>query len=127
MNKTISLKRAFVLYLRYSPTIGVFCFMIHYSLLVFGVRTILPDYIIDVSLFALIFLMLSSFLFGFCPLHRAFISYIGLGSLDIDLHHWISLRLFPWDWCMPVIMASLGFLLFVLLGARIITHKKQNN
>ena len=123
MDKYTGIKHLFVLFLKYSPTVGVLCFMIHYALLPFGVRTILPDFIIDVSFLAYLFLMISSWLFGFCTLHRAFITYIAAASLDIDLHHWFSLGLIPAPF-IPALMCAAGAILFILLFRRILISRR---
>lgn len=123
MDNYSGIKHLYVLFLKYSPTIGVFCLMVHYALLPFGVRTILPDYIVDLSLLAYIFLMISSWLFGFCRLHRAFITYIAAGSLDIDLHHWFSMGLIPAPF-IPALMCAAGVVLFILLIRRILIRRR---
>ena len=84
-------------------------------MLLFGVRSVLSDYVIDLSLLAYIFLILSSKLFGFCRLHRAFITYIFISSLDIDLHHWgAGLPVSPE--LVPLAMVCAGVTLFVQLA-----------
>lgn len=108
-------KALFVFYLRYSPTIGAAFYIVHYAMLVFGVRSVLSDFVIDLSLLAYIFLMIASELFGFCRLHRAFITYIFVSSLDIDLHHWgAGLPVSPE--LVPLAMVCVGVTLFVQLA-----------
>lgn len=122
--KQITDKGIYVTFLRYSPTIGVLCYAIHYALLPFGIRSILPDYIIDASLLSYLFVMISSKVFGFCRLHRAFITYIGAASLDIDLHHWFDLSFLP-DLVVPVCMVLAAVILFVRLF--ILLYKKRGH
>lgn len=108
-------KSLYVFFLRYSPTVGAFAFMVHYSLLFLGVHSLMPDYIFDTSLLAFLFLWVSSKVFGFCRLHRAFIVYIALASFDVDLHKWVEL---PHSLLIPSAMLIYGAVLFFLLARR---------
>lgn len=115
--KPITDKSAYLGLLKWLPVIGTALTAIHYSLLLIGYKSFIIDYITDVSLFAWIYLYMSSRLF-FCRLHRAFCIYIGLATLDIDLHHWFSGYDIRPHWLMPVIMISVALILIILVSVQ---------
>lgn len=84
-------KQIFIILLKYGPSLGVLAYMVHYTLLPFGVRSPLSDYIVDMSAGASLLWIAASCLFGFCRIHRACIVYIAVASVDVDLHHWLHL------------------------------------
>ena len=46
-----------------------------------------------------------------CKLHRAFCIYIGVASLDIDLHNWFDLDFLEPQWLIPLIMITTAIVL----------------
>ena len=60
-----------------------------------------------------IYLYFASKLF-FCKLHRAFCIYIGVASLDIDLHNWFDLDFLEPQWLIPLIMITTAVVLITL-------------
>ena len=99
--------------LKWLPVIGTALIASHYAMLPFGYKSFIIDYITDVSLFAWIYLYFASKLF-FCKLHRAFCIYIGVASLDIDLHNWFDLDFLEPQWLIPLIMITTAVVLITL-------------
>lgn len=106
-------KQIFIALLKYGPSLGVLAYVFHYALLPFGVRSPLSDYIVDMSAGASLLWIAASCLFGFCRIHRACIIYIALASVDVDLHHWLSLPgIYPE--LIPALMVTAGAVLLCL-------------
>ena len=111
--KHITDKSIYLWVLKWLPVIGTALIASHYAMLFFGYKSFIIDYITDVSLFAWIYLYFASKLF-FCRLHRAFCIYIGLASLDIDLHNWFDLDFLEPQWLIPLIMITTAVVLITL-------------
>ena len=108
--KQITDKSIYLWVLKWLPVIGTALIASHYAMLPFGYKSSIIDYITDVSLFAWIYLYFASKLF-FCKLHRAFCIYIGVASLDIDLHNWFDLDFLEPQWLIPLIMITTAIVL----------------
>ena len=111
--KQITDKSIYLWVLKWLPVIGTALIASHYAMLPFGYKSFIIDYITDVSLFAWIYLYFASKLF-FCRLHRAFCVYIGVASLDIDLHNWFDLDFLEPQWLIPLIMITTAVVLITL-------------
>ena len=111
--KQITDKSIYLWVLKWLPVIGTALIASHYAMLPFGYKSFIIDYITDVSLFAWIYLYFASKLF-FCRLHRAFCIYIGVASLDIDLHNWFDLDFLEPQWLIPLIMITTAVVLITL-------------
>ena len=111
--RQITDKSIYLWVLKWLPVIGTALIASHYAMLPFGYKSFIIDYITDVSLFAWIYLYFASKLF-FCKLHRAFCIYIGVASLDIDLHNWFELDFLEPQWLIPLIMITTAVVLITL-------------
>ena len=111
--KQITYKSIYLWVLKWLPVIGTALIASHYAMLPFGYKSFIIDYITDVSLFAWVYLYFASKLF-FCRLHRAFCVYIGVASLDIDLHNWFDLDFLQPQWLIPLIMITAAVVLITL-------------
>ena len=111
--KQLTDKSIYLWVLKWLPVIGTALIASHYAMLPFGYKSFIIDYITDVSLFAWIYLYFASKLF-FCKLHRAFCIYIGVASLDIDLHNWFDLDFLEPQWLIPLIMITTAVVLITL-------------
>ena len=111
--KQITDKSIYLWVLKWLPVIGTALIASHYAMLPFGYKSFIIDYITDVSLFAWVYLYFASKLF-FCRLHRAFCIYIGVASLDIDLHNWFDLDFLQPQWLIPLIMITAAVVLITL-------------
>lgn len=106
-------KSIYLWVLKWLPVIGTALIASHYAMLFLGYKSFIIDYITDVSLFAWVYLYFASKLF-FCRLHRAFCVYIGVASLDIDLHNWFDLDFLEPQWLIPLIMITTAVVLITL-------------
>ena len=111
--KQITDKSIYLWVLKWLPVIGTALIASHYAMLPFGYKSFIIDYITDVSLFAWIYLYFASKLF-FCKLHRAFCIYIGVASLDIDLHNWFDLDFLEPQWLIPLLMITTAVVLITI-------------
>lgn len=111
--KQLTDKSIYLWVLKWLPVIGTALIASHYAMLPFGYKSFIIDYITDVSLFAWVYLYFASKLF-FCRLHRAFCIYIGVASLDIDLHNWFDLDFLEPQWLIPLIMITAAVVLITL-------------
>lgn len=66
------------------PPVGAFVMLVHCTLLSFGIRVKLTEWIFDCSLFGFIAWIIVSLAYGFCWVHRAFSTYRVLISFCID-------------------------------------------
>lgn len=66
------------------PPVGALVMLVHCTLLSFGIRVKLTECIFDCSLFGFIVWIIISLAYGFCWVHRAFITYGVLISFCID-------------------------------------------
>lgn len=66
------------------PPVGALIMLVHCTLLSFGYRAKLTEWIFDCSFFGFIAWIITSLAYGFCWVHRAFITYGVLISFCID-------------------------------------------
>lgn len=66
------------------PPVGALVMLVHCTLLSFGIRAKLTEWIFDCSLFGFIAWIIVSLAYGFCWVHRAFATYGVLISFCID-------------------------------------------
>ena len=66
------------------PPVGAFVMLVHCTLLSFGIRVKLTEWIFDCSFFGFIAWIIISLAYGFCWVHRAFATYGVLISFCID-------------------------------------------
>lgn len=95
-----------------TPPLGSLIGLVHCSLLLGGYRFPMTEWIFDCSLLGAIAWFITSFAFGFCWIHRAFISYGILVSLCIDFQRTFGFGryLFP----ARLFMVLLGIFLFAM-------------
>lgn len=119
-------KTVFIEVTRYAPAFSAFIFVLHYVHGFFGIRLPWTDFLVDVSLVPYVFTITASYIFGFCRLHRLFITYTYLCSLDISLHRW-GHYLFKGfhDEIFPIIFVVSGIYLFARLAQNRVVYMKQ--
>ena len=72
------------------PPIGAFVMFVHCVLLSVGIKAKLTEWIYDCSVFGFVAWMIISFAYGFCWVHRAFITYGVMISFCIDFQRTIG-------------------------------------
>ena len=81
------------------------------------------SYIGGVSIFTLIFLYLSSYVFRFCPCHRMFLHYVAVIWLINIIDCYIGIPISDLEYlCLQMIVA--GISLFIILYLYVNNHKK---
>lgn len=98
------------------PPFGSLIMMLHCILLVCGIHSTLTQWIYDCSLFGFVAWIILSFGFGFCWVHRAFISYGMLVTFCIDYQRTVGVG----SWLIPLRWLSIiiGIILFVFFIER---------
>ena len=96
------------------PPFGSLIMILHCVLLLCGIRSTLTQWIYDCSLFGFVAWIIISFGFGFCWVHRAFVTYGVLVTFCIDFQRTIGFG----SWLMPlrwsaVIMGITLFAFFI--------------
>lgn len=76
------------------PPVGALVMLVHCTLLSFGIRAKLTEWIFDCSLFGFIAWIIVSLAYGFCWVHRAFATYGVLISFCIDFQRSFGVRCF---------------------------------
>lgn len=84
--------------------------LVHCTLLSFGIRVKLTEWIFDCSLFGFIVWIIISLAYGFCWVHRAFITYGVLISFCIDFQRSFGFGVLRQP--LHLQMVALGLLLF---------------
>lgn len=74
------------------PPVGALVMLVHCTLLSFGIRVKLTEWIFDCSLFGFIAWIIVSLAYGFCWVHRAFATYGVLISFCIGLPAFLRVR-----------------------------------
>lgn len=94
------------------PPVGAFVMLVHCTLLSFGIRVKLTEWIFDCSLFGFIAWIIVSLAYGFCWVHRAFSTYRVLISFCIDFQRSFGFGVL----CHPLhlLLVALGLLLFFI-------------
>lgn len=98
------------------PPIGALIGLLHCSMLLGNYRFPMTEWLYDCSLLGTVSWFITSFAFGFCWIHRAFISYGVLVSLCIDYQRTFGFGslLFP----ARLFMVLLGLFLFAMFFYR---------
>lgn len=76
MVEKMKMKYCVIFLLRYLPVLGALIMLIHVALLIFDIRIPIAENLIGLSIMPYIFSYFASKAFGFCWLHRAFLTYI---------------------------------------------------
>lgn len=71
--------------LKYAPVFGAFIMWIHVILLLLGKNSLFPEYTFSLPFFPWLVCMIWSKTFGFCIMHRTFITYTMLISYCIKI------------------------------------------
>lgn len=101
--------------LRYIPPVGTLLMWGHIALLLAGVNVGAGELIGGTPLFMTVLMLLCSYAFRFCTLHRAFIYYNAAVYLCIQFQRWsdFGLLLTPMRWTMFFVGALLLLYLFL--------------
>lgn len=94
------------------PPIGALVMLAHCLLLMLGIKAKLTEWIFDCSLFGFIAWIIVSLAYGFCWVHRAFITYGVLISFCIDYQRTIGFGFMLQP--MHVVTVALGSFLFAV-------------
>lgn len=87
----------------------------------FGVDMSIMSNIAGMSFVPLIFMYVTSYVFGFCPYHRMFLHYIAFNDIISMLDVYIGIQSkFLLSYCMSII----GILLFIILYLYVKSHKR---
>ena len=92
------------------PPIGAFVMFVHCVLLSVGIKAKLTEWIYDCSVFGFVAWMIVSFAYGFCWVHRAFVTYGVLISFCIDFQRTIGFGVLHQP--LHLAMVILGLFLF---------------
>lgn len=92
------------------PPIGAFVMFVHCVLLSVGIKAKLTEWIYDCSVFGFVAWMIVSFAYGFCWVHRAFVTYGVLISFCIDFQRTIGFGVLRQP--LHLAMVILGLFLF---------------
>lgn len=92
------------------PPVGALVMLVHCTLLSFGIRAKLTEWIFDCSFFGFIAWIIISLAYGFCWVHRAFITYGVLISFCIDFQRSFGFGVLSRP--LHLLMVALGLLLF---------------
>lgn len=89
----------------------------------FGIDLYILSYIGDVSIFTMLFLYLSSYVFKFCEYHRMFLHYIVSTWIINIIDYYVGIPISDLEYlCLQMIIA--GISLFIILYLYVRSHKK---
>lgn len=94
------------------PPTGAFVMLIHCALLSLGIKARLTEWIFDCSLFGFVAWIAVSLAYGFCWVHRAFITYGVMISFCIDFQRTIGFGFLREP--LHLAMVALGIALFYI-------------
>lgn len=94
------------------PPVGALVMLAHCSLLTLGYRAKLTEWIFDCSLFGFVAWIIVSLAYGFCWVHRAFITYGVMISFCIDFQRSFGFGILREP--LHIAMVALGVLLFYI-------------
>lgn len=92
------------------PPIGALVMLVHCALLSIGLNIKMTEWIFDCSLFGFVAWIAVSLAYGFCWVHRAFITYGTMISFCIDFQRTVGFGFLREP--MHIIMVALGVVLF---------------
>lgn len=94
------------------PPVGSFVMLLHCVLLTLGIKAKLTEWVFDCSLSGFVAWIIVSLAYGFCWVHRAFITYGVLMSFCIDFHRTVGFGAILQP--MHVAMVALGSAIFLV-------------
>lgn len=94
------------------PPIGAFVMLVHCAILSMGINIKLTEWIFDCSLFGFVAWIVVSLAYGFCWVHRAFITYGVMISFCIDFQRTIGFGFMRQP--LHLMMVALGIILFYI-------------
>lgn len=118
------LYKTFLYIMKIIPMIIAMLFILNSVLSYFNIDVVLFSYIGGISILSLIFLYLTSYVFGFCSYHRMFLHYICITWIVNIIDCYIGIPLNDLNYlCLQMIIA--GIFLFIILYLYVTTDKKD--
>ena len=109
--------------LKVIPMILALTALLNSILSYFGIDLYILSYIGGVSIFTMLFLYLSSYVFKFCEYHRMFLHYIVSTWIINIIDYYIGIPISDLEYlCLQMIIA--GISLFIILYLYVKSHKK---
>lgn len=121
MKKNTTLYRLSIIMLKYTPVLGALMMWIHILLLLLGFNMWIAEYSFSLPFFPWLVCIVWSKTFGFCKLHRHFITYISIVSYCIR---------FQDDVGFGILLTTIRWIVFIIgtiLLLWFITHVKKYN
>lgn len=112
--------------LKVIPMILAFTALLNSVLSYFGIDLYILSYIGGISIFTMIFLYLSSYVFRFCEYHRMFLHYIVVTWIINIIDYYIGIPISDLGYlCLQMIVA--GITLFIILFLYVKNYKRPVN
>lgn len=109
--------------LKVIPMILALTALLNSILSYFGIDLYILSYIGGVSIFTMLFLYLSSYVFKFCEYHRMFLHYIVSTWIINIIDYYVGIPISDLEYlCLQIIIA--GISLFIILYLYVRSHKK---
>ena len=109
--------------LKVIPMILALTVLLNSILSYFGIDLYILSYIGGVSIFTMLFLYLSSYVFKFCEYHRMFLHYIVSTWIINIIDYYVGIPISDLEYlCLQMIIA--GISLFIILYLYVRSHKK---
>ena len=109
--------------LKVIPMILALTALLNSILSYFGIDLYILSYIGGVSIFTMLFLYLSSYVFKFCEYHRMFLHYIVSTWIINTIDYYVGIPISDLEYlCLQMIIA--GISLFIILYLYVRSHKK---
>ena len=109
--------------LKVIPMILALTALLNSILSYFGIDLYILSYIGGVSIFTMLFLYLSSYVFKFCEYHRMFLHYIVSAWIINIIDYYVGIPISDLEYlCLQMIIA--GISLFIILYLYVKSHKK---
>ena len=109
--------------LKVIPMILALTALLNSILSYFGIDLYILSYIGGVSIFTMLFLYLSSYIFKFCEYHRMFLHYIVSTWIINIIDYYVGIPISDLEYlCLQMIIA--GISLFIILYLYVRSHKK---
>ena len=109
--------------LKVIPMILALTALLNSILSYFGIDLYILSYIGGVSIFTMLFLYLSSYVFKFCEYHRMFLHYIVSAWIINIIDYYVGIPISDLEYlCLQMIIA--GISLFIILYLYVRSHKK---
>lgn len=120
----VRLYRTFKIFLKTIPMLMAVLYLGNTILSFFDIDSSLFSYLTGVGLIPWLFIMVSSYLFGFCEYHRMFLWYIMANNLICWTDEEFELPISNWNYLVLHIIVA-GIFLFVILFMRQRCRKKE--